>query len=233
MMFMEKILIDARNRVASFDIDAQQCFTPLCPDELPVHEGHLIVPELNHQAELAALRIGSKEGHSSQAVWVASEEKPIWSPVFGEVNADIHFPPHAVPGTEGFKSLEGLPAVTEYDFFVWKGIELDLHPYGSCFHDLQGTLSTGVIEFLKYNQVTTVIAGGLATDYCVKNTVLQLVKAQFKVVLNLGACRGFSPDTTQAAISEMKQLGVIIVSSAACLANREDKIFPFEATKIA
>ena len=33
--------------IASFDIDAQNTFTPVCPDELPVAEGDTIAPELN------------------------------------------------------------------------------------------------------------------------------------------------------------------------------------------
>ena len=37
--------------IASFDIDAQNTFTPVCPDELPVAEGDTIAGELNAQAE--------------------------------------------------------------------------------------------------------------------------------------------------------------------------------------
>lgn len=37
-------------KVASFDVDAQNTFTPLCPDELPVAEGTDIVAQLNAQA---------------------------------------------------------------------------------------------------------------------------------------------------------------------------------------
>ena len=42
--------------IASFDIDAQNTFTPVCPDELPVAEGDTIAPELNAQAQFASLR---------------------------------------------------------------------------------------------------------------------------------------------------------------------------------
>ena len=33
--------------LASFDIDAQNTFTPICPNELPVVEGDQIADELN------------------------------------------------------------------------------------------------------------------------------------------------------------------------------------------
>ena len=52
--------LPAQNKIAAFDIDAQNTFTPVCPDELPVAEGDQIVEELNAQAALASLRIGSR-----------------------------------------------------------------------------------------------------------------------------------------------------------------------------
>jgi nicotinamidase/pyrazinamidase len=88
-----------------------------------------------------------------------------------------------------------------------------MHPYGACYHDLANTLSTGVIEYLRQNAVTTVLVGGLATDYCVKNTVLQLLAAGFAVILNLGACRGISPDSTKEALRQMQEHGAQIISS--------------------
>lgn len=198
--------------VASFDVDAQNCFTPVCPDELPVPEGTLIVGELNAQAQLAEFRVGSKDAHSPQAVWVANNANPQFSPVEG-ANVDIRWNCHAVPGTKGFELIAGLPHPVEYDFFVWKGVEPDMHPYGACYHDLADTRSTGVIEWLRAKHVSQVIVGGLATDYCVKTTVLQLLKAGFGVVVNLGACRGIASDTVASAAKEMRLAGAQFVNS--------------------
>ncbi len=208
--------LGSRKTVASFDIDAQKTFTPLCPHELPVPEGQFIVPELNAQAQFADYRIGSKEAHHPQALWVATAAAPQLTPVVGK-NVDVRWRPHGIPGTLGFELLDGLPAIDDYDFFVWKGIELDMHPYGSCYHDLAGKLSTGVIEFLRQQQVTTVIAGGLALDYCVKTTVLQLLQAGFRVVVNLAACRALSPEGEALARQSLTEAGAILVTDAAVL----------------
>jgi nicotinamidase/pyrazinamidase len=199
--------------IASFDIDAQNTFTPVCSEELPVPDGDSIVAELNAQAILADLRIGSKDAHSPHAVWIADEHNPQFSPVQG-ANVDVRWKMHAVPGTKGFELLAGLPAITDYDFFVWKGIEPDMHPYGACYHDFAERLSTGVIEYLHQKQVTTVLAGGLATDYCVKLTVLQLQRAGFQVYVNLSACRGIAKNTTEQAIVDMQGAGVKILACA-------------------
>lgn len=197
---------------ASFDVDAQKGFTPLCPGELPVQDGHLIVDELNKQASLCNYRVGSKDAHCEGAYWETTEDKPIFSEV-GMKNVDIRWPRHCVVGTYGGQLLVGLPQETEYDYFVWKGIEKDLHPYGACFHDLENKLSTGVIEYLKSKNVTNVIVGGLATDYCVKTTALQLKDAGFLVVVNLSACKGIAKESIEKAIEDMKSKNIVVVDS--------------------
>ena len=202
-----------KSETASFDVDAQYCFTPVCADELPVPEGEEIVDELNLQSNKATFRVGSKDAHSPQAIWAADEKNAQYSPIEGE-NVDIRWNMHAVPGTKGFELIEGLPKPSDYDFFVWKGIELDMHPYGACYHDLANTMSAGVIEFLKCQGVKTVIVGGLATEYCLKTTAFQLKDAGFSVIVNLAACRGIDPANVKLAINEMQQSGMTIVNTA-------------------
>ncbi|PJG58104.1 isochorismatase family protein [Aeromonas cavernicola] len=192
--------------VASLDIDAQKGFTPLCPHELPVAGGDEIVAALNAQAALASLRIGSKDAHPANAVWAVTDPAKILQPL-ALANADLCWPVHCVPGSKGFELLDGLPAPIDYDFFVWKGVEPDLHPYGACFHDLAEQRSTGLIEFLQARHVDTVLVGGLATDYCVKTSVLQLRRAGLRVIVHLAACRGIAPATIAAAHTQMIDAG--------------------------
>nr|BDD48341.1 amidase [Candidatus Omnitrophota bacterium] len=196
-----------REETASVDVDAQNTFTPLCMGELPVPGGNEIVEELNTQAFYAKYRIGSKDAHSMASLWVDSDKEPQFTKIAGYANMDIRWRVHGVPGTFGFNLINGLPPVTEYNYFIWKGMELDMHPYGICYHDLNKTLSTGVIEWARDKGIRLMIVGGLATDYCVKDAVLQLLEAGFCVILNLGACRGIAEDTTAAAIEQMRKAG--------------------------
>lgn len=206
---MEKLVTVYKSQTASFDVDCQRGFTPLCPNELPVPDGHLIVDELNRQAVLAKYRVGSKDWHPSNALWIASNEHPQLSPIEPkQPNMDVYWNSHCIGGTKGAKLLPGLPNPEQYDFMVYKGLEPNMHPYGSCYHDLANTISTGVIEFLHRKTVKTVIVGGLATDYCVKTTVKQLLYNGFMVILNLGGCRGITEKTTNEAIEEMKNYSV-------------------------
>lgn len=178
---------------ASLDVDAQKGFSPLCPDELPVPDGHTIVEALNNQAKYAKFRVGSKDWHSTNAHWIATEDFPQFTPIYNSKNMDMRWNAHCIAGTKGAELLDGLPKPEDYDFMVYKGLELDMHPYGACYHDLKGTRSTGLIEFLKANGVKNVIVGGLALDYCVKSTVFQLAP-HFKVLINLAACRAIGAE---------------------------------------
>lgn len=211
---MEKVPFE---QIGSIDIDAQNCFTWVCPNELPVNGGEEIVDELNANKALAKYRVASKEAHSPEAQYEATNEFPQFSKIINSPNMDIRWNRHGVPGTVGFNLINGLPDIGNggYDLVVYKGVELNMHPYGACYHDFAEKVSTRVIEFFQAKKVELIIAGGLATDYCVKKTVLQLLKAGLRVVVNLAACRGIDQKTTADAIEEMKQAGAIIMNNAA------------------
>lgn len=199
-------------KTASFDVDAQKGFTPLCPNELPVAGGEQIGSELNFMSSLAALRLGSKDAHSPHAPWVVADHSQMQQPT-GLAHADITWVSHCVPGTEGFTLLDALPSPYDYDYFVWKGVEPDLHPYGACYHDLHGKLSTGVIEYLSSQGVKQVIVGGLALDFCVKTTAMQLAAAGLKVIIHLPACRAISEEGANQAIQDMQQAGISVAAT--------------------
>ncbi|MFF7062958.1 isochorismatase family protein [Pseudomonas sp. NPDC008258] len=203
-------------KIASFDVDAQNGFTGNAPQELPVPEGDEIAADLNAMALRADLRLGSKDAHPANAAWVVADPAHMLQPLQLD-NADLTWVSHCVPGTPGFELLAGLPAPIDYDYFVWKGVEPDLHPYGACYHDLAERRSTGVIEYLKVQQVDTVIVGGLALDYCVKTTARQLRQAGFKVLLYLPACRALTQAGAIEACGALAAEGVILCGDEAAL----------------
>lgn len=189
---------------ASFDVDVENGFTPLCPEELPVPEGNTIVFELNKQATKTRFRVMSKDVHAPLSDWEATIEHPQGEAVEDSPDVDVRWNKHCISGTFGHQLVAGLPHPREYDFWVTKGTEKDMHPYGACYQDLTKRISTGVIEWLEVNDVTTIVVGGLATEFCVKETVLELLQAGFTVILNLGATKGIFPNLIEAALAEMR-----------------------------
>lgn len=201
---------------ASFDVDPQRGFTPLCPDELPVAEGDRIADELNAQARFGSYRLVSKDCHPAAAPWVAATPEEIMTPVEGDYpGLDVKWPSHCVVGSEGNRLIPGLPEEAAYDLVIEKGRDPLKHPYGACYLDLAETESSGAIEWLREHAIDTVLVGGLATDYCVKTTVLQLRRAGFRVIVNLAGCRGVAPHTCDAARVEMRSAGAELIASSA------------------
>jgi nicotinamidase/pyrazinamidase len=78
-----------------------------------------------------------------------------------------------------------------------------------------GRDSTGTLlaVLLRDRGVDRLFVGGLATDYCVKHTVLDGIQQGFQVVLIGDAVRGvnLNPDDSTQAIKEMSAAGAIVV----------------------
>ncbi len=66
--------------------------------------------------------------------------------------------------------------------------------------------------FLRSKGITHLRIGGLATDYCVKATVLDALKRGFKVTIECGAIRAVDlhPDDGKKAIQEMVNAGAVL-----------------------
>ncbi|HEY0765120.1 MAG TPA: bifunctional nicotinamidase/pyrazinamidase [Pyrinomonadaceae bacterium] len=74
---------------------------------------------------------------------------------------------------------------------------------------------TDLASRLQQQNVEEVVVGGLATDYCVKNTVLDALKQGFKVKALRNAMRAvdLQPGDGERAIEEMRDAGAQIVTT--------------------
>jgi len=75
---------------------------------------------------------------------------------------------------------------------------------------------TTLEERLRELQANTLFVAGLATDYCVKETVLSACKLGFKVVLLQDAIRGINvaPEGSEKAIAEMRAAGAVTATTS-------------------
>jgi nicotinamidase/pyrazinamidase len=116
------------------------------------------------------------------------------------------WPVHCVQNTKGAEfhpELRDDPRIT----VVSKGLG-DTDCY-SAFDE------TDLAAQLRKQNVKEVVVGGLATDYCVKNTVLDALKNGFKVKAVENAMRGveLQPGDGDRAIEEMRNAGAEVVST--------------------
>ena len=158
---------------------------------LPVSEGDKIVPVLNRYIEkfskAEALIVATRDWHPPNHISFKSRGGT--------------WPPHCVQGTPGaeFHPDLNLPAEVK---IVSKASSPDKEAYS-------GFDGTSLEEELKNAGIRRVFVGGLATDYCVKSTVLDALKLGFKTVLLLDAIRGVDvkPGDSEKAINEMFRKG--------------------------
>jgi nicotinamidase/pyrazinamidase len=175
-------------------VDVQNDFCP--GGALPVSDGHLVVPPLNRYIE---------RFRQAKLPIVATRD---WHP-----KETSHFntcggvwPPHCVQETGGAEFHPEL-ALPEDAVIVSKGMGYDEDSYSG----FQGADANGVplADLLLQLGAGRLFVGGLATDYCVKHTVLDGLKKGFQMVLLEDAIRGVNlkPGDSERAVEEMVRAG--------------------------
>jgi nicotinamidase/pyrazinamidase len=87
----------------------------------------------------------------------------------------------------------------------------------SGFFDNGHRESTGLAAWLRAQGVSELSVCGLATDYCVKFTVLDALREGFRATLLLHASRGvnLTPGDVDRAVAEMHAAGAVVAEGAA------------------
>ena len=120
------------------------------------------------------------------------------------------WPVHCVQGTHGAEFHPALKLTNE-TIIVSAGMGSDEDGYsGFLGRDNTGT---SLATLLHERGVDRLFVGGLATDYCVKHTVLDGIRQGFQVVLIGHAVRGvnLNPEDSERAVQEMSTAGAIVV----------------------
>jgi len=104
------------------------------------------------------------------------------------------------------------------DFVVQKGTNPDIDSY-SAFFDNGHRAATVLNDWLKAAKVTHLYVMGLATDYCVKFTVLDALELGYQVTLLTDGCRGVNlqPEDSAQAVEAMQMAGALIETSGSVL----------------
>jgi len=180
---------DLRAGDALVAVDVQVDFLP--GGALPVPAGDEVVPALNrHLARFLAAGLPivlTRDWHPAAHVSFRAQGGP--------------WPPHCVQGTPGAAFAPGL-AVPAGAHLVSKASTVELDAY-SAFG------GTGLDAWLEARGAHRLFVGGLATDYCVRETVRDALRLGFAVVLLLDAVRAVdvAPGDGERAVAEMLGLG--------------------------
>lgn len=176
-------------------VDVQKDFMP--GGALPVPRGDEVVPVLNEYIKLFSSRglpvYFTRDWHPEDHISFKAQGG-LW-------------PPHCVQDTEGAKFHEELYIPNDNRFIISKGTSRDFDAYSG----FQGTI---LDSLLRERGIRRVFIGGVATDYCVKNTLLGAVNLGYFAFLLLDAVRGVdvNPGDSERAIEEMLFVGAVAIN---------------------
>lgn len=126
----------------------------------------------------------------------------------------VLWPAHCVQGTRGAELHEAIDKKRVTAVFR-KGIDPTIDSY-SGFFDNGHKKATGLGDWLRERKIGKLWVMGLATDYCVKFTVLDARQLGLEVVLVEDGCRAvnLAPDDGARAITAMREAGAKVVQSS-------------------
>lgn len=170
-------------------VDVQKDFLP--GGSLGVPDGDAVVPVMNRYMEqfrhqglpIYATRDWHPEGHCS----FEAQGGP--------------WPPHCIAGSTGAEFADDLELDDDVTI-ISKATEVEKDAYS-------GFQGTDLTKRLRSQKVKRLFIGGLATDYCVVNTVKDGLKEGFEVLLLKDGIRGVDVNAGDSAkaVDEMHELG--------------------------
>ena len=195
-------------------VDVQNDFLP--GGALAVDGGDDIIPVLNDLLKYFDVVVATQDWHPPGHVSFAAShrDRRVGEKVsVGQVEQTL-WPIHCVQGTHGANFPETLKA-DGIDQVFRKATEPD-RDYASGFQDSAREKSTGLAEYLRDRGVTDVYVCGIATDVCVRATVLDALHLGFCTHLIRDACRAvnLNPGDEERAVKEMANAGAEIVGAA-------------------
>ena len=197
-------------------VDLQYDFMP--GGALGVEKGDEIVEIINQILPKFPLVVASQDWHPENHVSFAkTHHKNVGDSVIVNGRKQILWPIHCVAESYGASLVQTLK-LDQIQKCIHKGTDLYVDSY-SVFFDNDKKKETGLHLYLKKRGIDELFFAGLATDYCVKYSVLDAVDLGYQTRVFLDACRpvNLHPDDEKKAVLEMEKKGAQMVFSPAYL----------------
>lgn len=195
------------DRIVAIGVDMQNDFCP--GGALAVAEGDRVVPVFNRLAQ-----------------WVRNKNGIVALTADWHPEQTTHFdiwPRHCVADTEGAAFHPDL-AVEAKDIVLRKGMGANEDAYSGFDARLPDGTKLAEVVRPKKQETVAVVIGGLATDYCVKATVLDALKqtdAGVYVIEDAIAAVNIQPNDGEQAIQEMKAARAVFMTADTIINNPE------------
>ncbi len=170
-------------------VDIQNDFCP--GGALAVKDGDQVVPVANALMPKFPVVVATQDWHPADHCSFQPQGGP--------------WPPHCVQGTPGAELHPGLEQ-SRITARVQKGFQRDRDAYSGF---------PGLDDVLQSHHVKRIYVMGLATDYCVRATVLDGLKRGYEVYVVTDGVRAVNvkPDDGARALEEMQRAGAKLITS--------------------
>lgn len=193
-------------------IDVQNDFCPGGALEVP--KGDEVVPTINELSDQFDIVIQTQDwhpaGHSSFAS--SHDGKKPFDTIDMPYGTQVLWPDHCVQGSEGAEFHPDLNT-DRSQLIVRKGFRKEIDSYSAFFENDDAT-PTGLTGYLHERNISTLYAVGLATDFCVKWSVLDGLEEGFELFVVEDAVKGIDLEgSVSQAWEQMSEAGARKVSS--------------------
>lgn len=193
-------------------IDVQNDFCP--GGNLAVPEGDAVVPVINTLIDQFDIIIQTQDWHPANHSSFASNhtDKNPYDTMEMEYGTQVLWPDHCIQNSLGAAFHPELNT-EKTQVIIRKGFRTDIDSYSTFFENDKIT-ATGLSGYLRERGVEELYATGLATDFCVKWSILDGLQEGFKMFLVQDAVRGIDLNgSLQSALDEMKEKGAVFITS--------------------
>lgn len=207
-------MVAARDKTALIVIDVQNDFCP--GGALAVGEGDAVVPVANRLMTAYPLSVLTQDWHpADHASFAANHDGAApFSTTEMAYGTQVLWPTHCVQESAGAAFHPDLDTARA-KMVVRKGFRPEIDSYSAFFENDRET-RTGLDGYLRDLGIGHLVMLGLATDFCVHDSVIDGIALGYRVTLVEDGCRGIDLDgSLDAALADMREKGAVFATSDA------------------
>jgi len=182
---------------------------------LEVPNGDQIIPAINQLSKQFDIVVQTQDWHPKEHSSFASSHqgKEPFETIEMPYGEQVLWPDHCVQGSRGADFHADLET-NRSQLIIRKGFRKDIDSYSAFFENDDKT-TTGLTGYLRERDIDTLYTVGLATDFCVKWSVIDGIKEGFNVFVIEDAVKGIDIEgSVDKAWQEMLEKGAQKVLSA-------------------
>jgi nicotinamidase/pyrazinamidase len=195
-------------KTALLIIDIQNDFMPT--GTLPVPNSDKLVNKINKFVEENSFNkvIATIDWHPKNHISFAETHyKNPFTTIKTKYGNQVLWPRHCVQNTKGATHPKDFRV--KIDKYIFKGQNVDIDSYSGFFDNFK-IEKTELDNYLKFENIEKLFICGVATEYCVYNTVIDAYDLGYNITVLKDLCKGVKKEDVKQALSKIKDINITI-----------------------